>query len=74
MTPKLTPKQTELWYVADSEIRKLTIGTIRRDPSAQTAGSRAWALMETWAAARGEMPDDEACQYLINCIREEAQK
>jgi len=75
---KLTAKQTELWIIAEAEIRRIGgLGRIthNRDATiraaAKTEGTREWALCESTRLASPLMDDimtDEFCQRLIDCI------
>lgn len=76
---KLTTKQSELWKLADSEIRYIGgIARITRNPdaairaAANTEGTKQWALIEATRLASplndGEMTDD-VCQKLIDIIK-----
>jgi len=69
----MTAKQSELWKIADAEVRRIGVGRLNRDPEMRAAGkiegSKIWALNISLGAARGTMPDDETCQTLIDAIR-----
>lgn len=65
---EMTTKQIALWNVADKAIRTTGL-SILRSPNAAIVGTREWALSEAYAGARGQMPDDETCQRLIDVIR-----
>lgn len=65
----LTSKQSELFKVAEKEFP--LVGGHRGVAMAQdrnTEGSKIWAIKEAMGAMRGEVPNDETCQYLIDCI------
>lgn len=69
----MTPKQTELWKTAENKLQAIGgPGRLNRDPEIRSLGeiegSSIWALKVAMGAARGTMPDDESCQYLIDCI------
>jgi len=68
-----TAKQAELWRLAELEIGKIGMGRLSRDPqmvaAGQIEGSKIWALNIAMGAARGQMPNDETCQTLIDAIR-----
>lgn len=69
----LTKKQSELWKVAEEKLQAIGgPGRLNRDPEmreqGKIEGSSVWALKEAMGAAHGIMPDDETCQYLIDCI------
>ncbi len=69
----MTAKQAELWKLADVEVRAIGAGRLTRDPqmiaAGEIEGSKIWALNIALGASRGEMPDDETCQTLIDAIR-----
>jgi hypothetical protein len=69
----MTAKQSDLWKLADAEVRTIGVARLNRDPEMRAAGkiegSKIWALNIALGAARGTMPDDETCQHLIDCIK-----
>jgi hypothetical protein len=65
----MTPKQVELLKVAERAFP--LVGGHRGvavAPDRNTEGSKIWAIKQAMGAMCGVMPDDEACQYLIDCI------
>lgn len=66
----MTPKQTELWKVADKKIRELGGPRIFRHPNTKIEGTVEWALSQADGYACGVMADDETCQKLINAIQQ----
>lgn len=78
-TISITEKQSELWNVAEVELKKIGgLSGITRNPDAEIRaaakkeGAREWALLETSRLSAGcndEIMNDEFCQSLIDIIR-----
>lgn len=69
----LTAKQSELFKVAENKLQAIGgPGRLNRDPEIRSQGeiegSKIWAIKQAMGAMRGEVPNDETCQYLIDCI------
>lgn len=71
---KMTEKQSQLWKLADTELRKIGgLSAITRNPDrairerGNTEGTREWALLKSTGLASGIL-SDELCEKLINII------